>query len=72
MRLSNSFVFVDGGLPIARFAQGAGFGFAGFGVGGVESEGAGAVRDRRFVFFELDIMSAGSPGSPGSPCVGMC
>lgn len=39
----NGFVFVDGGLPVAGFAKGAGFGFAGFCIGGVESEGAGAV-----------------------------
>lgn len=43
VRFGNGFVFVDGGLPVTGFAEGAGFGFAGFGVGRVEAEGAGAV-----------------------------
>ena len=55
MRFLNGFVLAQGGFPIARLAKGAGFGFAGFGVGGVEGEGAGAVRDGGFVVFELGM-----------------
>ena len=43
MGLRNGFVFVDGGLPVAGFTERASLGFAGFGIGGVEVEGAGAV-----------------------------
>ena len=43
MRFLNGFVFAQGGFPVAGFAKGAGFGFSGFYIGGVESEGAGAV-----------------------------
>ena len=56
MRFLNGFVFAQGGFPVARLAKGAGFGFAGFGVGGVEGESAGAVRDRGFVVFELGMV----------------
>ena len=43
VRFGNGFVFIDGGLPVAGFTEGAGFGFAGFDVGRVKAEGAGAV-----------------------------
>ena len=55
MRFLNGFVFAQGSFPVAGFAEGAGFGFAGFYVGGVEGEGAGAVGDGGFVVFELKV-----------------
>lgn len=53
VRFGNGFVLVDGGLPVAGFAKGAGFGLAGFDVGGVERKGAGTVRDGGLVVLEL-------------------
>ena len=51
----DGFVFAQSGFPIAGFAKGTGFGFAGFDVGGVEGEGASAVGDGGFVVFELGM-----------------
>ena len=52
----DGFKFTTCGLPVAGFAEGAGFGFAGFDVSGVELEGAGAVVDGIFVVFELRMV----------------
>ena len=51
----NGFVIAQSSFPIAGFAKGAGFGFAGFDVGGVEGEGTGTVGDGGFVVFELGM-----------------
>ena len=53
VRFGNGFEFGGGGLPVARFAESTSFGLAGFYVSGIEGEGAGAVRDGRFVIFKL-------------------
>ena len=43
VRFGNVFVLADGGLPVTRFAEGAGFGLACFDIGRIEGQGAGAV-----------------------------
>lgn len=53
MGFLQGFVGADGGGPVAGFAEGAGFGAAGFEVGGVEGEGAVAVEEGGGVVFEL-------------------
>ena len=55
MGFLNGFVFAQGSFPVAGLAKGAGFGFAGFDVGGIEGEGTAAVRDGGFVVFELGM-----------------
>lgn len=65
MRFLDGFVFAQSGVPVAGFAKGAGFGFAGFDVGGVEGEGAGAVSDGGFVVFKLGMVLVLADGTRG-------